>query len=73
MDDFIKIGSLNFTLNVAIVLEEPEEFPEFPRLKVTDLRNMLKFLIVMGNAAHSSNIIEMTLQHIKEAKESTAK
>ncbi|XP_066910205.1 uncharacterized protein [Clytia hemisphaerica] len=43
MDDFIKIGSSDFALNVACVLEEPEKFPEFNNLKVTDLRNMYVF------------------------------
>ena len=70
MDDFIKIGSSQFALNVACVLEEPAKFSHFLRLKVTDLRNMLIFLIIMGNAARSSNIIEMTLQHVNEAVES---
>uniref|UniRef100_A0A7M6DR57 Tyr recombinase domain-containing protein n=1 Tax=Clytia hemisphaerica TaxID=252671 RepID=A0A7M6DR57_9CNID len=68
MDDFIDIGNSKHAVAVGNLLDNPGEVCK--SISVTDLRNLLIFLIVMINAARSSNISEMTLEQLNNAVES---
>lgn len=68
MDDFIDIGNSKHAVAVGNLLDNPGEVCK--SINVTDLRNLLIFLIVMVNAARSSNISEMTLEQLNNAVES---
>ncbi|XP_066928008.1 uncharacterized protein [Clytia hemisphaerica] len=69
MADFIAIGSTPYVVKLGKILEDPLSSKLTTNL-VSECRNLLIFIICQGNAARSSNIQEITLEHIDNAKSS---
>ncbi|XP_066923244.1 uncharacterized protein [Clytia hemisphaerica] len=68
-EDFLFIGNSDWAVKIAKLLDAPREHTINKHL-ACECRNFIIFLICQGNATRSSNIINMTLQHVNEAKTS---
>ncbi|XP_066921309.1 uncharacterized protein [Clytia hemisphaerica] len=66
-EDFIKIGSSPWAVKTAEILNDPQK-AELNKNVACDCLNLLIFLICQGNATRSSNIVNMSLEHMDEAQ-----